>query len=268
MEAYVALFGFDKDAVIMRTVQDGGETLRFAVGLSKSESFQHDSCVNGISTLSGGTHVTVVSNAVIDTLTKKTGATAQQVRSSLFIVSFFTSTLPKFNAQIKTELTSKINKALADKVSNEIDAAFKKSDPTGLVAFITKKTKLLSHLSTMKEMGGDTKKTRVDVPDLMVRSYLTLHSLTLAQDAPRAGKKGCDQALLFITEGASALSMCVEGFAVVGTDLYGAIPIRGKITNVNQMGLDAVIEKIPAVNAIAKALGLRPGCSKPYPVYR
>jgi DNA topoisomerase-2 len=243
LQSYGALFGYEPNTLRYHTVTVDMQVMRFAYGKSHGETFQHDSMVNGINTPLGGTHVDCIVQAIVQALEKKTQATAAQIKSSLFIICFFTASFPTFNAQIKTALRSKIDKALVAAIGAEVASAFqKKTDETGLLEHVTAKNALLSKLSINKSLSGKASRR---VPELL--------------DARLAGKKGCNNAMLFITEGASAMPMCADGFAVVGTELYGAMPIRGKINNVHGTGLASAVETIPVIGAIATALGLRVG---------
>jgi len=164
--------------------------------------------------------------------------------------------------QIKTELNSIIHKDLAAAIKADIDKAVRGRDETGLVHEITERGKALALFAANRALGGDVKKTRINNPDLM--------------DARVAGKAGCEAASLFIAEGPSAMTMCAvslaahnptpirtdvtqDGFAVVGSEFNGCIPLRGKINNIHDQPLGDVLSKMPAIAAILKALGLRPG---------
>ena len=223
-----------------RKAEAGQELLRFAWYLSP-DGFQYEAMCNGVDNPHGGTHVKAVADALVDAYAKRAKVPPNVVKPCLGLIVFYTAVNPSFNAQIKTEVTSKLPKALVE----AIKIGTLQNDPSGIIDHVVAKHKALAGLKINRELGGVTKKATVSVPDLI--------------DAPVAGRKGCERASLFITEGASAQTMAVEGFAVVGNELYGSLPIRGKITNVEGMGFGAVLEKIPAVSSIARALGLRQG---------
>ena len=50
-------------------------------------------------------------------------------------------------------------------------------------------------------------------------------------DANWAGTKKSEQCILILTEGDSAKSMAISGLSVVGRDIYGAFPLKGKVEN-------------------------------------
>lgn len=51
-------------------------------------------------------------------------------------------------------------------------------------------------------------------------------------DANDAGGKRSKQCTLILTEGDSAKTLAISGLSVVGRDLYGVFPLRGKLLNV------------------------------------
>lgn len=52
------------------------------------------------------------------------------------------------------------------------------------------------------------------------------------EDAKFAGTKRSQECTICFTEGDSAKTMVISGFSVVGTDLWGVFPLRGKFVNV------------------------------------
>lgn len=51
-------------------------------------------------------------------------------------------------------------------------------------------------------------------------------------DANDAGGKRSKECTLILTEGDSAKTLAISGLSVIGRDLYGVFPLRGKLLNV------------------------------------
>ena len=54
-------------------------------------------------------------------------------------------------------------------------------------------------------------------------------------DANWAGTKKSEQCILILTEGDSAKSMAISGLSVVGRDMYGAFPLKGKVMKISMV---------------------------------
>jgi len=54
------------------------------------------------------------------------------------------------------------------------------------------------------------------------------------EDANEAGRANSFKCTLILTEGDSAKTLAVAGLGVVGRDLYGVFPLRGKLLNVRE----------------------------------
>ena len=53
-------------------------------------------------------------------------------------------------------------------------------------------------------------------------------------DANLAGTKNAHQCTIILTEGDSAKALALAGIEVVGRDIYGVFPLRGKFLNVRE----------------------------------
>lgn len=88
-------------------------------------------------------------------------------------------------------------------------------------------------------------------------AYSPLHSLTgyaKLSDANKAGTKQSKDCVLILTEGDSAKALAIAGLAVIGRDLYGVFPLRGKMLNVREAKHDQ-IQKNEEIQAIKKIMG-------------
>ena len=66
------------------------------------------------------------------------------------------------------------------------------------------------------------------------KKKMRLWGIPKLDDANEAGGKKSQQCTLILTEGDSAKAMAVAGLGVVGRDLYGVFPLRGKVINVRE----------------------------------
>ena len=77
-------------------------------------------------------------------------------------------------------------------------------------------------------------------------------------DANWAGTKKSEQCILILTEGDSAKSMAISGLSVVGRDIYGAFPLKGKVMNVRDASVQQIMNNSEITN-MKKILGLETG---------
>ncbi len=66
-------------------------------------------------------------------------------------------------------------------------------------------------------------------------------------DANFAGSSKAEKCTLILTEGDSAKSLAISGLSVVGRDLYGVFPLKGKLLNVREASTSTI--KANAVSA-------------------
>jgi DNA topoisomerase II len=72
------------------------------------------------------------------------------------------------------------------------------------------------------------------------------------------GTRNGHKCTLILTEGDSAKALAISGLSVVGRDLYGVFPLRGKLLNVRDANAKQLREN-EEINAIKKILGLQHG---------
>lgn len=77
------------------------------------------------------------------------------------------------------------------------------------------------------------------IPKKRALAHLNLPKL---DDALEAGRERRSECTLILTEGDSAKALAVAGLSVVGRDLFGVYPIRGKLLNVRDVSPISVAE--------------------------
>eukprot|EP00798_Chlamydomonas_sp_ICE-L_P015086 gene15086-biopygen24148 len=239
------------------------EGLEWEVGAKLSDTgFQQVSFVNGLNTVRGGKHVEYILQNIckrvveyVSNTSTKIGRSLKQsvvkpqfVRESLFLFVRATIPNPTFDSQAKELLTTP---------ATRFGGTNKKSSSIGISErFIGRLCKLDGFVDRVSALSGvaterDTRKT-----DGAKRSVV--YGVKKLDDAEWAGTAKSEQCTLILTEGDSAKAMAVAGLAVVGRQLYGVYPLRGKVMNV----CDAPSERISAneeISNIKKIMGLQSG---------
>lgn len=220
---------------------------RWEIGFAVSDgTFQQVSFVNSIATFLGGTHVNYVADQVCNKLLEhvkkknKTGAQLKigQIRNHIFIFVNCLVNNPAFTGQTKEQLTTKPGQ-FGSKcvVSDEFLKKIIKTDVVdNIIHFAEKKADQI-----LKKSDGN-KRSRMDNPKLT--------------DANKAGTKDGYQCTLILTEGDSAKGLAMAGRSVVGADLFGVFPLRGKLLNVRDASVDQ-ISKNAEIQNIKNILGLK-----------
>ena len=214
---------------------------------SPDGSFDQISFVNGICTTRGGAHVeyvcNYVANGIIAELAKKIKLKPSQVKNTFFVFVKCTLENPTFSSQVKSECTSKVAE-FGSRFEPSPKTFFKNVLKTG----IQDELLLLNKFKEMKELkktdGGARKSKIFGIPKL--------------DDANKAGTSKSKECTLIVTEGDSAKTLAVAGLSVVGRDLWGVFPLRGKCKNVR----DASASSLTANKEFAdlkKILGLVQG---------
>ena len=199
---------------------------RWTVGIvyDPNAGFQHMTFVNKISTFQGGSHLNYIANQIVDKVTehivsqpkyKTLKIKPHQIKENLTI--FINSVVedPSFSSQTKETLTTKLS---SFNIKCELDDKFiNKICKTGLINEIVQ-------VAQIKQMGelekSDGKKNG------------NLKSLTKLDDARFAGSKRSHECRLIVTEGDSAKTFAISGLEIIGRDLYGVFPLKGKLLNV------------------------------------
>jgi DNA topoisomerase-2 len=87
------------------------------------------------------------------------------------------------------------------------------------------------------------------------KKQVKLYGIRKLEDANLAGSKESHQCTLILTEGDSAKSLALAGIEVVGRDLYGCFPLRGKFLNVREANMKQILDNEEITN-LTKIMGL------------
>ncbi|PLB50056.1 type II DNA topoisomerase [Aspergillus steynii IBT 23096] len=220
---------------------------RWEVGFAVSDgSFQQVSFVNSIATTSGGTHVNYIADQICGRLAtelkrkNKNGATLKpaQLRNHIFIFVNALIVNPAFTSQTKEQLTTKQTQ-FGSKCPLE-DDFYKKILKTNVMSNILSFAQHKADQMLKKSDGG--RRSRMNNPKLT--------------DANKAGTKDGHHCTLILTEGDSAKGLAMAGRAVVGPDLFGVFPLRGKLLNVRDASFEQ-ISKNQEIQNIKNFIGLQ-----------
>ena len=220
---------------------------RWSVCIGPSENgLEQVSFVNGICTTKGGTHVdhvaSLVASGIIDEMAKKIKLKPQQVKNTFNIFVKATLENPTFSSQVKSECTIKVQD-FGSKF--EMPKTFVKNVlKTGISDELTALSKFKEMKELAKTDGGARKSKITGIPKL--------------DDANKAGTAQSKKCTLIVTEGDSAKTLAVAGLSVVGRDLYGVFPLRGKCKNVRDASV-AQLTGNQEFNDLKKILGLQQG---------
>lgn len=182
------------------------------IAFGTSDKADKISFVNYISTFKGGPHVNYIENQlckkIYDLISKKLPVTEDNIKSKLVIFVSAIIPNPSFTGQAKEKLNS------PNKFTNEClisDVTIKSFvDSSELIDILTK--------SFTKSMNSKQKRSKIN----------DVHKLV---EANLAGTKHGHKCTLFLCEGLSAKTMVDSGMCILGHDLYGCYPLRGKLLN-------------------------------------
>lgn len=220
---------------------------RWEIGFAVSDgSFQQVSFVNSIATTSGGTHVNYITDQIVARLMdivkkrNKVGAAMKpnQIRNHIFLFVNAQIVNPAFTSQTKEQLTTK---------SSQFGSKCQISDD-----FMKKiaKTEVINNILHFAQQKADQILKKSDGSK---RSRMNNPKLT---DANKAGTKEGYKCTLILTEGDSAKGLALAGRSVVGPDLFGVFPLRGKLLNVRDASVEQ-ISKNAEIQNIKTFLGLQ-----------
>tara|TARA_B000000532_G_C18876593_1_gene410947 strand:- start:1842 stop:5282 length:3441 start_codon:yes stop_codon:yes gene_type:complete len=218
---------------------------KIGVSVSNSDGFEQVSFVNGISTSKGGKHVDMISKMLTNNLKKhlvkkcKRDLNESYIKNYLRIFIDTSIVNPSFDSQTKERLITTASKFGS---KPEISDKFIKSiiDKTDILDRVIQFSEFKMNKQSKKTDGQKRNKIR-DIPKL--------------DDANWAGTRKSDKCILILTEGDSAKSMAISGLSVVGRDIYGAFPLKGKVMNVRDASIDQIMKNAEITN-LKKILGL------------
>jgi DNA topoisomerase-2 len=226
------------------------ESERWKIGViyAPNNDFKHISFVNGICTYHGGSHVDYILNMIIEkvkmAITKKHKDLVikqSTIKENLIVFINCIIENPAFTSQVKETLKTK---PLEFGSSCELsDKYIKKICSSGLIDQVINLVKMKEQ-SLLKKTDGKKTSTIKGIPKL--------------EDANFAGTRKSLQCKLILTEGDSAKAFALAGRSVVGSELYGVFPLRGKLLNVREAKPSQIMNNEEIKN-IKKIMGLQQG---------
>ena len=233
------------ETLIYDEFTDNNIPWKIGVSISNTDSFEQVSFVNGISTSKGGKHVDLISKMLTCGLKKQLVKKCKRDINETYIKNYlriFVDTLivnPSFDSQTKERLITTASKfgskpEISDKFIKQI------IDKTDILERVVQFSEFKMNKQNKKTDGQKKNKIR-DIPKL--------------DDANWAGTRKSDKCILILTEGDSAKSMAISGLSVVGRDIYGAFPLKGKVMNVRDASVDQIMKNSEITN-LKKILGL------------
>ena len=229
-------------------INERWEVIASALPASAPIGFDQVSFVNGIWTYRGGKHVDYIQNQIVSKLCevankKRKGLDLKPQHVKNYLMLFVKSTIinPTFDSQTKDMLTTPISKfGSKAEVSDKLIEKLYKSD------IVERAIQLCTMNETKTLTKTDGKKKNV------------LRGIEKLDDANLAGTARSHECTLILTEGDSAKSMAIAGMAVVGRDLYGCFPLKGKLLNVQDIAAKKLSENEEITN-LKKIIGLETG---------
>jgi DNA topoisomerase-2 len=235
------------DQVVHEKVND-----RWEVCVTPSFSgFQQVSFVNSIATTKGGSHIDHVTKQLVEKLSaaakrrNKGGADMKphMVKSHLWVFVNCLIENPAFDSQTKENMTLKVKSFGSECIFS--DKFLKKVIQCGVVDLMVTSAQAKLQAQLSRKAGSTGRQTK-------------LKGIPKLDDANSAGGKKSRDCTLILTEGDSAKTLAVSGLSVVGRDLYGVFPLRGKVLNVREASAKQMTENAEITN-IVKIMGLKYG---------
>ncbi|ELA42465.1 uncharacterized protein VICG_00564 [Vittaforma corneae ATCC 50505] len=242
---YIKLYLHNEEQVVHSIVNG-----RWEVGFAVSEDqFNQVSFVNSISTSKGGTHVNHVMDQLIDPITeaikkkdKSLDVKPIHIKNNIFIFINCLIENPAFDSQTKENLTLKVSSFGSKCLPIE-----------SFVKDIIKNTPLVEKIVSFSRAKQSAQLKKTDGTKTS-----RLSGIPKLEDANLAGTKRSQECTLILTEGDSAKTLAVAGLSVVGRDLYGVFPLRGKLLNVREANHKQIMDN-SEISSIKKILGLQHG---------
>lgn len=218
------------------------EIPRWSVVITASDTptFDQMSFVNGIATISGGTHVDMVTDqvtqSIFEKLNRKKNNLIQRnrIKQQLWIFVACYINRPSFNSQTKEKL-----------ITPKSDFGSQLDLPDAFLKKVRDHEEIMMKIETLEKVE-EARALRATESKLSRR--VRVEKL---EDAGYAGVKNApEQPTLFIVEGDSAATLPMAGRNSMprGTDLIGVYPIRGKILNLRDATLKQATENTFIMN--------------------
>ncbi len=233
------------------TIRDiDGMKVELAVQYNDSWTCTEFSFANGINTIDGGMHITGFRSALTRTLNdyarkanilkeKDGNLTGDDVRQGLTAVVSVKIPNPQFEAQTKSKLNNAEVRPVVETITTEMLARYLEETPSEAKAIIEKCL-----------LSAKAREAARAARDLVQRKNVL--DTTLPGKLADCSERRADRCELYLVEGDSA-----GGSAKQGRDRHfqAILPLRGKILNVERVGLDRVL-KSEEVKNIITAIGV------------
>ena len=244
---YSKMYLNDEEIVYEEIIQNN-IPWKIGVTLSKTDKFEQVSFVNGIANPKGGKHVDMISKQLTvglkKIILKKTKKDINETYIKNYLRIFIDCLIvnPSFDSQTKERLITTPSKFGSKPILT--DKFFKQ---------IIEKTDLIDRVLLFSDFKQNKESKKTDG-----RKKNKIRDIPKLDDANWAGTKRSEECILILTEGDSAKSMAVSGLSVVGRDIYGAFPLKGKVMNVRDASKEQIMKNAEITN-IKKILGLESG---------
>jgi DNA gyrase subunit B len=247
--SFVRYLNKDRGRVMARPVsatrEVDGVKVELAVQYNDGWNATEFSFANGINTADGGMHITGFRSALTRTLNdyarktnllkeKDSNLTGDDVRQGLTAVVSVKLPNPQFEAQTKAKLNNAEVRPIVETVTAEMLAKYLEETPTEAKAIISKCV-----------LSAQAREAARAVRDLIQRKNAL--DTTLPGKLADCSEKRADRCELYLVEGDSA-----GGSAKQGRDRHfqAILPLRGKILNVERVGLDKILKNEEVKNII------------------
>ncbi len=219
--------------------------VELAVQYNDSWNATEFSFANGINTVDGGMHITGFRSGLTRTLNdyarkvnllkeKDTNLTGDDVRQGLTVVVSVKIPNPQFEAQTKAKLNNAEVRPIVETVTTEMLSRYLEETPSEAKAIIEKCL-----------LSAKAREAARAARDLIQRKNAL--DTTLPGKLADCSEKRADRCELYLVEGDSA-----GGSAKQGRDRHfqAILPLRGKILNVERVGLDKILRNDEVKNII------------------
>jgi DNA gyrase subunit B len=251
--SFVRYLNKDRGRIMARPVSTtreiDGMKIELAVQYNDGWNPTEFSFANGINTADGGMHITGFRSALTRTLNdyarkmnllkeKDSNLTGDDVRQGLTAVVSVKIPNPQFEAQTKAKLNNAEVRPVVETVTADMLAKYLEETPSEAKAIISKCV-----------LSAQAREAARAVRDLIQRKNAL--DTTLPGKLADCSEKHADRCELYLVEGDSA-----GGSAKQGRDrrFQAILPLRGKILNVERVGLDKILNNQEVKNIIT-ALG-------------
>lgn len=233
---------------VLENEEEGSKIQQWDICVALSDDgFKQVSFVNGIATSDGGTHVAYIR----DQLTRKLGklirdnkrsgesVKPEYIRENMWLFVNAVIVNPAFSSQTKESLTTKPEKF-----------GFKHNVKSEVIETIEKRLKISRRAIGFAELRKPSLLARTDG-----RKTKKIKGILKLEDAVQAGGRRSAECTLILTEGDSAKTMAMDGLQIIGRELYGVFPLKGKPLNVRN-ATEAQLATNEERNAFKKIMGL------------